>query len=396
MLTQKKSYRWVVLVSYMLVMAASQMLWLNFAPITETIVQHYQVNLFSVGLLTMVFPMFYTLLSIHAGLFIDRYGYKIIITIAALLTAVFASIRIFDSNFYWLLYGQIGIAIVQPFIVNSISKLVNDWFDENQTALATGLGTVGFFLGMLISLGTSAILTNYYGLKVMLILFACISWSCAFIFILFAKNNHQHHQRQNELFSNKFEIIKGLFKNKQICLLSGISFFAVGVFNALMTWMQPILAEAAKITEDQTGVVGALVIICGIVGSIIIPMLSDNSARRKPYVIIMCLSTLILIYFFTNSHSFSHAIISGSLLGFLFLPGYALLLTMTEESVDKSLIGTATGIIMMMGNAGSVVFGIATQQLDNLTQSWLLANLLMICLIFIATFMCLGLKNVES
>lgn len=69
---------------------------------------------------------------------------------------------------------------------------------------------------------------------------------------------------------------------------------------------------------------------------------------------------------------------------------------MTEESVDESLIGAATGVVMMMGNAGSVIFGIATQQLNDLTRSWLLANLLMVLLILIAAFMCLGLKNAES
>lgn len=281
--TQKISYRWVTLVSYMLAMAMSQMLWLNFVPITESLVQRYQVSLFDAGLLTMVFPFFYMLLSIHAGLFIDRYGYKKIVAIAALATAVFASIRIFDGHFYYLLFGQIGIAIAQPFIVNSLTKLVKDWFDESQTALATGLGTVGFFAGMLISLGTSAILTNDYGFKMMLVLFAGFSWICAFIFILFAKTNQQHH-RSDERPVVKFKIFKELFKNKQLCLLFGISFFAVGMFNALMTWMQPILAEAAKITEDQSGLVGMLMIVCGIAGSIIIPLLSDKSAKRKPYI----------------------------------------------------------------------------------------------------------------
>ncbi len=392
MLTQQSAYRWLVLICYMLVAAISQMLWLNFAPITETIVNQYHVSLLKVGLLTLSFPFFYTLLSIPAGLLIDRYGYKKILSYSAILMSIFTSIRAFDNSFYWMLYGQIGIAIIQPCIINSISKLVNDWFEEDQAALATGLGTIGMFSGILISLGISAIFTDHFGLKNMLLIFSAFSWLSTILFILFVKNNKQKDFHPT-LESSSTLTIKKLFKTKQLLLLFFISFLTQGAFNSLMTWIQPILSESAKITEDQVGLAGALLIMSGIIGSIFIPLISDKLARRKPFLITIGFFSSLLIYLFTSSHSFTHSILFGSLLGFIFLPGFAILLTMTEESVEKPAIGTATGIIMMMGNAGAVTFSIMMQQLNSVTHSWLASNLLASVLILIAMSLCFGLKE---
>ena len=137
--TFKKSYRWVVLMSYFGVAAMSQFLWLNFAPLVSFLQNKYSVSELAVSSLLLSFPLLYVLLSIHSGTMIDKKGYRYVILLGSVISAVFACVRIFDDNFYMLVIGQTGIAIGQPYIINGISKLVSDWFDKEDVATATGI-----------------------------------------------------------------------------------------------------------------------------------------------------------------------------------------------------------------------------------------------------------------
>src|SRR4051812_9941229 len=138
-----KPIRWAVLMAYFGVAAMSQMLWLNFAPLVSFLQAKYNVSELAVSSLLLSFPLFYVMLSIHSGTMIDKKGYRFVIILGSIISAVFACVRVFDGNFYMLVIGQAGIAIGQPYIINGISKLVSDWFDKEQSAMATGIGTAG-------------------------------------------------------------------------------------------------------------------------------------------------------------------------------------------------------------------------------------------------------------
>lgn len=72
------------------------MLWLNFAPLITMLETTYHVTESDINWLLIVFPLIYVLLSIHAGIVIDRKGYRFGIGIGGLLMAIFACVRIMD------------------------------------------------------------------------------------------------------------------------------------------------------------------------------------------------------------------------------------------------------------------------------------------------------------
>src|SRR5580698_3789903 len=96
----KKPYRWAVLMAYFGVAAMCQMLWLNLAPLVSFIQNKYAVSEGAASSLLLSFPLLYVLLSIHSGTMIDRKGYRYVIILGSVIRAVFACVRIFDSNFY--------------------------------------------------------------------------------------------------------------------------------------------------------------------------------------------------------------------------------------------------------------------------------------------------------
>jgi predicted MFS family arabinose efflux permease len=389
--TYYKNYRWVALMAYFCVAAMSQMLWLNFAPLVSFVQQKYQVSELTVSSLLLSFPLLYVILSIHSGTMIDKKGYRHVIILGSIITSTFACLRIFDSNFYFLLIAQTGIAVGQPYIINGISKLISDWFPKEQTALATGLGTVGMLIGMAIGMGLTPVLNNSIGFNQTMIVFAIISLALTGIFILFGKENQL--VKHNKIIISGMNEVKLLLKNKNLLVLFIVCFLALGVFNGLTTWLEAIL-KPNGINAEQAGLAGAFLIIGGIAGSVIIPGLSDRFRVRKPFLALCCLTALLILYPLCTLSSITLVYLLGGLMGFFFLPGYALLLSMCEEIAGTEKAGTATGLLMMAGNAGAV-FVIILMPLVNGTNSiW--TNAIYFIIILMSITLTLVLKSLKE
>ncbi|MEZ5023365.1 MAG: MFS transporter [Chitinophagales bacterium] len=375
------TYKWVMIALFAAVAGVSQMLWLNFAPLISQLMEKYNQSESMISLLILVFPLLYVIFSIPSGSMVDKRGYKYAVGFGSILMAIGAIMRIFNANFYVLLVAQIIIAIGQPYVVNGISKLVADWFPKEEHALATGLGTVGMFIGMALGLGLTPALVDGNDITKAMVVFAAISVVSAAAFIIFTKENNKAHHLPKELTGLKeFRI---LLKNKDLVLLFIISFLALGYFNGLTTWMEPIL-EINGFNAESAGLAGAMLIVGGILGAIIIPAFSDRFKQRKPFLIGCCLIGLTITYPFLMVTSYSTLLIVGGILGFFFLPGYDLLLTMSEEIAGAEKAGAATSLLMLTGNAGGTIVIIAMQMVKGNQTSWFNAIILIMALLVLA------------
>src|SRR5260370_5250183 len=225
--------RWWILFAYTLVVALSQLLWLNFAPILSQIESGYQVSELLASSLILVFPLLYVVFSIPAGAITDRRGYRFTVGAGAIFMALSSLLRIFDGSFWMLFAGQLGIAIAQPFVVNGISKLVADWFSEAQGAIATGLGTMGMFLGMAAGMAATPPLVSAVQLRGTMIIFAAVTAAVAILFVLVVRPNPLA-PRTTDMQENSFI---SLLKNKSLLILFTLAFLGLGVFNGLTTWL---------------------------------------------------------------------------------------------------------------------------------------------------------------
>ena len=385
--TLKKSYRWAVLMSYFGVAAMSQFLWLNFAPLVSFLQHKYSVSELAVSSLLLSFPLLYVLLSIHSGTMIDKKGYRYVILLGSAISAVFACVRIFDDNFYMLVIGQTGIAIGQPYIINGISKLVSDWFDKEDVATATGIGTAGMLIGMALGMGLTPVLNESLGFRNTMAVFAGISIALTALFYVLGKENNL--TKSKAVAMSAMSEIKLLLTNKNLVILLIVCFFALGVFNGLTTWLEPIL-KPNNVNAEEAGLIGAFMIVGGIVGSIIIPTLSDKLKVRKPFLALCCLAAMITIYPLCTMSSLNTLYLLGGVLGFFFLPGYALLLSMCEEMAGIEKAGAATGLLMMAGNAGAVVVIALMPIIIGESTLWTNAIYLMLALISIALVFIIG------
>ena len=179
------NYRWVVLVGFMLVAAMNQALWITFAPITSDAMKFYAASDIMIGLLSIVFMAVYIVLVLPAAWLIDTWGLRGAVSLGAVLTAVFGVTRgLFADNFTLVFVSQLGIAIGQPLILGSITKIAGRWFPRDERATAAGLGTLAIYLGILASLVVTPLLLNAHGMKSMLLATGIVAAVGAAFFIV--------------------------------------------------------------------------------------------------------------------------------------------------------------------------------------------------------------------
>lgn len=400
------SYRWVVLITYLIVAVVSQILWLNFAPITTPIMTTiFKVTESEVGLLSMVWPLLFIPVSIPAGMLIDRRGFKFGVSIGASIMACFAVLRIFSSgDFTLLLIFQSCAALGQPFVFNAISKLVALWFPFEERALATGIGIMGQYIGMIIALTLTpflvptpqpSLLTN------MLTIYAVISVAGATLFITLAKEKPKFTTTvtpEESKASISLKDIGKFFWKKDFIILEALFFIGVGLFTALLTWLEAILVTRG-INLTDAGLIGGIIIVGGIFGSLVVPGLSDKVARRKPFILVDLAIAVVMLFVLAESNNVKFLAAVGFILGFFLMSALPIGLEMAAEIVGATLAGSASSLLWLFSQAGSVVFILLMDAVKTATENLYPSNPYYLSVISILIFnivalaLCLILKE---
>jgi len=368
-------YRWLVLASFMFVAAVTQLMWLNYAPITSQTESLMHVSEFKVVALALMFPLLYIPVSIPAGIVIDRKGYRYAVMIGAVLTTVFSFVRLFAGNYWLVLIGMIGISIGQPFVLNSITKMVATWFPTEESALADGLATLSLFLGMILALALTPALLSVFGknnissLRYIVFIYSLISVGSLVLFALFAKARPPKPPKRTETdvagadAAINWENFKALFRLSNFRLLCVILLIGNGSFVGLLQLMEKIM-KPKGINTDTAGFIGAVMVVAGVVGCIVLPAISDKVMRRKPFVLIaagMAVPTIFIISIVNHNTPLIFGV--GAMLGFFMFSAFPIVLAYSEETTGSALTGTATSVLLLLGNAGGVIITLIMESL---------------------------------
>ena len=351
-------YRWIMLTVYMFIVAMNQLLWITFAPITSQAVEFYGVSELWIGILSMSFMLVFILVSIPASWIIDTYGIRIGVGIGALMTGAFGFMRgMVGTNFELLLMAQIGIAIGQPFLLNAITKLSARWFPIHERATSSGLGTLAMYIGILGGMVLTPFLAIKSGIEGMLFIYGIVGAVAALIFILFSKEAPPTApclpgQEERALVLDGFKII---FRSRNFRWLLLIFFIGLGVFNAVTTWIEGIL-NPRNISITQAGITGGVMIGAGIIGALVMPMLSDRSRKRVPFIQIALAGAIIGLLGITFSANYSIILVSGAVLGFFLLSSGPIGFQYGAEFTYPASEGSSNGLLLLMGQISGIAF----------------------------------------
>jgi len=382
-------YRWVMLVVFMLVVAANQLLWISFAPITGTAAQFYGVSDLAIGFLSMIFMIVFIIVSIPASWVIDTYGIRVGVGIGAVLTGVFGLLRgVFGADYTGVLIAQIGIAIGQPFVLNAVAKIAGRWFPISERATATGLGSLAIYAGIFVGLVLTPFVVIRLDIPTLLWIYGGIAVLISFLFLALARERPPTPVGPEER-SLVLDGLKRLFHQREFIFLFLLFFIGLGVFNAVTTWIEEIVRPRG-FSIDQAGIVGGLMVLGGIVGAIVIPPISDRMRRRVPFIILALLGAIPGLIGVTLASSYPLLLASAFVLGAFLLSSGPLGFQYAAEITYPVPEGTSNGLLLLAGQVSGIAFIIGMDALKSpttgsMTTSLLILIALMVVCLILAT-----------
>jgi cyanate permease len=360
-------YRWVMLAVFMFVVVVNQLLWITFAPITRDAVAFYGVTDLGIGLLSMIFMIVYIVVSIPASWVIDTYGLRMAVGIGAALTGLFGLMRgLVASSYPLVLVAQVGIAIGQPFILNAVTTVAARWFPLRERATASGLGSLAMYLGIFLGLGVTPWLTLRFHIGGMLMAYGIVSVVAALVFFVFARERPATPPCPPgmEVRSLAFDGFKQMFRQRDFLLLLVIFFIGLGVFNAVTTWIENILAPRG-FSSTLAGTAGGLMILGGIVGALVIPSLSDRLRKRVPFIILALAGATVGLIGIAYATSTWLLLTASVTLGFFLLSSGPIGFQYGAEITHPTPEGTSNGLLLMMGQISGIAFIFAMDALKS-------------------------------
>jgi len=351
-------YRWVVLLAFMFVVVVNQLLWITFAPITSSAAQYYGVSDLSIGLLSMSFMIVYIVISIPASWAIDTYGIRVAVGIGAALTGIFGLLRgLWAADYTLVLISQIGIAIGQPFILNAITKVAARWFPIQERATASGLGSLAMYLGIVVGLALTPYLTIRSGIGSTLVIYGIVSVIAALVFFGVARERPPTPPcpPDQEARSLVLDGLKHTLRQRDFALLMLIFFVGLGIFNGVTTWIENIVRPRG-FSITQAGIIGGLMIVGGIIGALVMPLLSDRYRRRTPFMILALAGATLGLVGITYATGYWLLLAAAFVLGFFLLSAGPIGFQYGAEVAYPAPEGTSNGLLLLVGQISGIVF----------------------------------------
>lgn len=387
-------YRWVVLGVFMFINLTIQMLWITYAPITGPAAAFYGVSDLQIGLLAMSFMIAFIPLSIPVSWVIDTYGFRIAVGIGAVLMGIFGLLRgLAGANYSLVLWSTVGIAAAQPFLLNAWTKVPANWFAIEERATAVGLVTLANLVGTALGMVLTPILMESMDIPTIQLIYGGIAAFSSVLFLVFAKETPPTPPCPpgGEVRALMLDGLKHALTVKPFWLYLFVSFIGLGIFNGVTTWVENIIRPRG-FTPTDAGTLGALMLVGGVLGAVIIPPFSDKQRKRQPYILagmILAIPGLIGLTYATSAWML---FASAFAMGFFLVSTSPIGMQYAAEVTQPTPEGTSNGLIQLFGQA-SVVFVYIMEALKSADGSFTPALLLAIGLLVVSAGLVTQMKD---
>ena len=307
----------------------------------------------------------YGLMQIPAGLLMDRFGPKRILTLACIFCSIGSLLFGVATTLWEAKCARIMIGIGASFALVGCLKIVHHWFPANRFALMTGLTVAVGFLGAVFGLSTVSGVVEIFGWRDSMklggwigLLIGVLLWSVVKDKTVLREATIKEEPRlqsAKEVFMGLLQVLQ----HKQTwiaALYAGLMFVPTLAFGGL--WGIPFLVEAHGFDRQSAGKCISLIYWGWVFGGPIWGFISDHLKKRILPMYIATLATfcvcLMVIYLQQLPVHLLGTLLF--LLGF-FSSGFILAFTVVQESNAPEVAGTAIGFT----NALNTLWGALAQ-----------------------------------
>jgi len=350
-------YRWVVLAVFMFINLTMQILWISYAPITTPAAQFYGVSDAQIGFLAELFMIAFVPLSLPISWAIDTWGIHRAVGLGAILMAVFGILRGLSPNYSLIMWSTLGLAIAQPFLLNSWTKVPAQWFGIDERATMVGLVTLSNLLGIAIGEALPPILLQGgMSIQTEQLIFGSVAAFSSVLFLILAREKPPTPPCPpgQDTRALMLDGLKHALKVRDFWFFLFVAFIGLAIFNGVSTWVEDIIRPRG-FTPTDAGTLGALMVVGGIVGAVVMPSFSDKQRKRVRYLMIGFLLAIPGLLGVTYATNFWLLMASGFWLGFFLISTSPIGFQYAAEITQPTPEGTSNGLIQLFGQA-SVIY----------------------------------------
>jgi cyanate permease len=392
-------YRWVMLLVFMLIVLVNQMMWITFAPVTGEAVGHFGVSELEIGLLSMSFMVVFILVSFPASWVIDTFGIRVGVGLGAILTGAFGLMRgLVTPDYTLVLIAQIGIGVGQPFILNALTTVAARWFPVKDRATITGLGSLAMYLGIILGMVLTPFVVGTAGIDGMLLIFGIVAIVSAAAFLILAREKPPTPPCPPEMEERSLVLdgLKQTLRNRNFILLLIIFSIGLGAFNSVSTWIEEIL-RPRNFTMEQAGIAGGLMVFSGVVGAVVMPMLSDHFRKRVPFLILALVGTIPGLAGIAFASNYGLLLASAFVMGFFLLSAGPIGFQYGAELTYPAPEGTSNGMLLLVGQISGILFILGMDTFRSPADgSMSLSLIVILALLAVSLLMALALKEPKT
>ena len=158
------------------------------------------------------------------------------------------------------------------------------------------------------------------------------------------------------------EGVKHILKQRDMQITLLLFLVGLGIFNAVSS-MTDSIAENAGV-QDSDGLIGGLMLIGGILGALILPILSDKFRKRKVFLVICIAGMVPGIFGLTfagdlstdPSMVYTISLVSSFVLGFFIMSAGPLGFQYAAEVSHPAPESTSQGMLLWVGQVTGMIF----------------------------------------
>lgn len=346
----------ILLAGIALSVFASQAAWVTFSPVVSSVAGDLGVSREMVGLLAIVYPALFLLLTLPSGLLLDR-SFKAGILAGSLLTALGAGLRLAEPGSYgWILAGQLLAGAGQPLLLNSFAPAASRLY-PGRRELVVSLLSFSMYLGIIFALGAGYGLYSRGGLTLLLAPSA-LAALLGLALVLAGLGAGL------EPYRGSLAGLSRAARSREVWLLGAILGLGVALFDNMSIWLEPVLAGVGL--GERAGVVLALSMLLGLAGVAVIPPLVARLGSRTLYIRLAAGAAVIVFTLLAVRTSGLTVGVLIPLLGLLMLPAYPIIMEWISRFYPEDVHGSASGLVGLASRVLTVALaGVATLFIDS-------------------------------
>jgi predicted MFS family arabinose efflux permease len=233
-------------------------------------------------------------------------------------------------------------------VLNSINKVAARYFAPGERATAISLGTAALFVGILAAVLMAGPVFDAGGLRLLLMIQAVPSVLAAVVVVIALRNPPTFPDDPSASVS-----LRWLARDRFMWTLAALVFIGMGTYNAVATWLQPILDHFGE--GDAAGVLIAALTFAGILGAAVLPTAAARADRRR-LVLIAAVSVSAASFIAVAAvHNVVWLAAWLFAAGFVLLAALPVVLDWSDVHAGSERQGGAVGFLMMAGNLGGLI-----------------------------------------